>query len=952
MNPALSIQRVVTSRTQVSPDPETSGRPRQCMGKQFGRAMGSIRSGIGLISGVNSRDLVSRLIALERAPVERLEQRRSSLQTTQTALSALEANLLTLASSIQSLGQSSNFTQFNVDNSDEAQLTATAGDDARPGTFHFQTLRTASTFQALSKGFANSDQQSVGTGTLTVQQGGQLNAPTVLDAFNGGRGVRRGVIRITDRAGNTADVDLSATYAAADVVDAINAAEGISVTASTLDGRFILTDTSGATASNLSVVDLGAGHAAEDLGLNKSVAAETLTGDDVFTLTGDFTLDQLNDGNGVRRLNGAPDIRITTADGTAIDVNLDDAFSLNDVITAINDHADNGGKVTAALTSGRLELTDNTTGGTAFQIEDINGTSVIEPLGLDTAAAGNVISGRRLLAGIGSVLLANLRGGQGIDNIGEVSLTDRTGTSATIDLTGAESLDEVLHAINSAESTGGTKLQLTAAVNSAGTGIEVRDTSGSTSSNLVIADVGGSTLAAQLGIAVDAAQDSVDSGSLNLRYLNAASSLDGFAPDGSDVDVGHIRIVDSAGNDATVEITSAVENIGDVLQRINAASTIQVRAELNETGDGFVLIDEAGGTGTLRVEDVDADTAADLKILGDGITGDDGIQRITSRAAAVISVDDGDTLDDVVSKINNAAGFVTASVFNDGSAFNAHRLMLTAADSGTEGRLLVGDSGLNLELSTIAEGQDALLRTGQNVESAFILASSNDSFENAATGIDVQTQSVGSSPAEVVVTRDNSNIEAALQKFVDEFNKFVEAANEQTKFDPETGERGPLQGQGIVLRARSRLDNLLTRRLNGFDDINSLLDVGIRPRADGTLEFDTERFSEVVQSNRAAVEDFLLRDEDGFADVANAVMETLTDPIDGAFALETNSLQQSADSLTDRIETLEELLAARQERLLREFAQMEEAIAALTSQQQALAGIAPLQINPVGTGIL
>jgi len=119
---------------------------------------------------------------------------------------------------------------------------------------------------------------------------------------------------------------------------------------------------------------------------------------------------------------------------------------------------------------------------------------------------------------------------------------------------------------------------------------------------LVIQDVGTSTLAAQLGIAIDEAQDSVDSGRLNLRYVNESTSLENYAPDGGGIGEGTIRIVDSAGNDAFIQITDSVKNIGDVIQRINIASGISVHAELNETGDGFVLIDEAGGSEALRVE--------------------------------------------------------------------------------------------------------------------------------------------------------------------------------------------------------------------------------------------------------------------------------------------------------------------------------------------------------------
>ncbi|GAB4139222.1 MAG: hypothetical protein Tsb009_08010 [Planctomycetaceae bacterium] len=914
--------------------------------------MGTIRSGIGLASGINTGELVQQLITLQRAPIVRLENRVTEFQITQTALKTLEANLLTLSASTQTLGNLSNFTSFAVSNSDSLQISTTTDDTVQPGTYEFQSIRLASTFQALSKGFANSDQQSVGTGTLVIANGGELNRPTPLDSLNSGNGIRRGTIRIIDRAGNSSDLDLSTAYNLDDVLRIINEDNNISVTASTSNGSLILTDTSGATSQNLTVTDLNGGFAAEDLGIEQSVAANTLTGSTVFTITGDFSLAQINDGNGLRRLNGAPDIRITTTDDTVIEVNLDTAASINDVVNAINTHADNASRVSAAFVNGHLELTDTSGGGgtSAFAIEDINGTNVVEALGLNTTPSSGTITGTRLVAGLNSVLLKNLRGGQGIDQTGILSLTDRTGASTTVDLTGAESLDEVISAINAAQTSGGTKLKLTARINESGTGIEVLDTSGSTASNLVIADTGAGTLATQLGIAVNAAQDSIDSGSLNLRYVNYATSLDGYAPDGNPIDPGTIRITDSAGNSAIVDISSAVQNIGDVLQRINSASGISVQAELNDTGDGFVLIDEAAGSGTLTVEEVDGTTAADLRLLEPSTVGSDGKQRVTSRLATVVNVQAGDTLDDVVQKINDSSGFVSASVFNDGSAFNSFRLKLTATNSGANGGLVFDDGGLNLGLATTIEGQDALLRIGG--DNGFLIASDTNTFEEAFTGIDVTLNEVGSSPAQLTVSIDDSPIEKMLQSFVDGYNTFVEAAQEQTKFDSETNTRGPLQGRGVVLRVRSRLESLVSRRLSGFSTVDSLFDLGIRAKADGTLQFDKDRLASTLGDNRQAVQDFFLTEDKGFAAIAQSAVESLTDPLTGSFILEDNSLQASIDTLTSRIEQLNTILESRQERLLREFVNMENILSSLQTQQLSIGSIQPLSIAPVGTGIL
>lgn len=917
--------------------------------------MPTLSSSIGLISNINFVEIVDQLIAIQRRPIALLEQRAETYRAEESGLKTLEANLLTLTTSVQQLNQDSTFGALGVNNSNKASLLVTAGQDAAPGEYRFQPIRTASTHQVRSQGLADPSEQTFSAGTISIFTGGRLHQPTELDALNGGNGVQRGVIRITDRSGAAAEIDLSSAFTVDDVLDAINSSGGVSVAAAAQGGRLVIKDLSGGSASNLIVEEVNAGRTAQDLGIAASVAAEELVGSDVYALTEGFTLDQINDGNAVRLIENAPDIRVTLTDDTVIEVNLDGVSTLGGIVQRINDHEDNNGKLSATLVDGRLELDDLSGGGgsSPLTVEDINDASVVRQIGLDTAASGTNITGRRLLAGLNSVLLANLRGGLGIDQTGQISLTDRAGVTATVDLSTAESLDEVLDAINAAESSDGTKLQLSARIDELGGGIIVSDTSGQAASNLIIADVGASTLADQLGIAVDAAVDSVESGSLSFRYVNAATDVDAFVPQTGSLSTGSVLITDSAGNQSAVEFSDAVETVGDVLQRINAATGISVRAELNDTGDGILLIDEAGGSGTLTVEEVDGTVASELRILGSGVVGSDGKQRISGRLTTIVDVAEDDTLETIVQRINDAGGSVTASLIDDGSAFNSTRLVLTSVHSGSAGRFVVDDGGIGLDLNVLATGQDALLRVGADAQSGFLIRSESNTFENVATGIDVEVRAASAAPADVTVFRDTSQINKALESFVAGFNGYVDTAAKLTRFDPETNERGILQGSGIVLRVTNRLSSLVTRQyFSAQDPIRSLSDLGIRIGAGGKLTLDDAQLAEALETDPEAVADFFLAAEGGFAAIAEETLDSVTDPLTGTFALEENSLQASVDSLSERIQQLDLLLESRRERMLQEFIFLEQILGQLTSQQQAIGSILPLNVESVGTGIL
>src|SRR3970282_726960 len=103
-------------------------------------------------------------------------------------------------------------------------------------------------------------------------------------ALNGGQGVAAGKIRITDRAGNSADVDLRTARSVDDVLRAINNNADVEVPAEATGDQFRRTDTSGGS-GNLRVQEVGTGTTAAGLGLSAiNVAADSATGADVFAL--------------------------------------------------------------------------------------------------------------------------------------------------------------------------------------------------------------------------------------------------------------------------------------------------------------------------------------------------------------------------------------------------------------------------------------------------------------------------------------------------------------------------------------------------------------------------------------------------------------------------------------------------------------------------------------------
>ncbi|NJL30426.1 MAG: hypothetical protein HC898_01675 [Phycisphaerales bacterium] len=385
----------------------------------------------------------------------------------------------------------------------------------------------------------------------------RLDRDTSLTALNGGSGVSRGKIRITDRSGSVATVDLSKAVTVNDVLETINNAGGISIVASVDGDRLKLTDQSGG-AGTLKVENIGSTATATSLGLATDTDGDplTLTGSVINSLSTSTLLSGLNDGNGVDSTGG---VDISFSNGTqAFSVALNSTRTLGEVIDTINNGLGNddglGGKlVTASLNADNTGLTITYNGVDPLTI---TGNSARD-LGLAVAGVVGNVEGSRLLSGLNTKLVSNLNGGDGAA-LGTFSITARDGTNVNnIDLSGAESVSEVLSLINNAAGNNG---KVVATLNQAGNGIQLTDTTGG-SGNLSIAGNGAEDLGLADGTSV--AASTLGSGNLQLRYISEGTRIDSLNG-GAGITRGIFRITDSRGINATVDVSSTgVVTIGD-----------------------------------------------------------------------------------------------------------------------------------------------------------------------------------------------------------------------------------------------------------------------------------------------------------------------------------------------------------------------------------------------------
>lgn len=957
--------------------------------------MSGISTGVGLISGIDTAQLINQLLAVEARPRTLAQIRITQIQTQQAGYLDINSKLQALQSAAAAFRTSDIFGSHTAASSDPAVLTATASTSAAQGTYQFLVDRLVTTQQLFSKGFANSNSSPLNAGSFTFEGSeARLDRDTALSDLNSGAGVKRGKIVVTDSSGATATIDLSKAVTVNDVLEAINSNETVKVTASVEGGRFILTDGAGG-GGTLSVQN-GQGYTTGDsLGLTNAAVGGVITGDRVYSLHGGVSLATLNDGNGVsiHKTVGTSvyDFSITVGSQTA-NVNIGNIYdsqfevveakvtTIEGVIDRINDALTAAGitNVTAEISSDgqRLQLTDST-GTQTILIEENSSTkgNTAADLGFVTGVATTgTVSGKKIFAGLNETLASNLNGGSGDLGDGFLSFTLHDGSTFSLTVTTDASIQEILGEIQEAADAQAGVGKFSIALNSLGTGIVATDlTTGG--SNLIIAGTGGDSTAAALGIETDPAgtsASSVNSGNLQHRYVSRNTLLSSLR-NGAGIGTGTFTITDGSGLVETIDIGTDAVTVGDVIDEINSkfvSGGFSVKARINSTGDGIELYD-ASGTGALKikVEDTGGSVAEKLHLEGEAKgTGAENV--LNGSFERTVEFEPEDTLEDVASKINKAGVGATASIINDGTGSAPFHLSLVSRSSGAAGRFILDTNGFNLGLETLDEGEDSLVFYGStDPAKAVMLTSSSNTLDGVVQGVTIDLKGTSKDPVNVTVSRDIDSIASKIETLLKTFNDAIARIDFQTRYDLETNARGPLLGEGTALTLRNSLfSTVLGKALNVGGDFERLADVGVKVGDGGVLTLDRDRFREAMESDPESVKAlFAARDSQsnttqnpipgnttitatipgakdtftslGIAGLIEELTKSYIDSVDGILTIKRKSFDDQIALQQKRIEQFDLQLENKRKVLEQQFLAMEQAIAQLQAQQSSLSQI-------------
>jgi flagellar hook-associated protein 2 len=591
--------------------------------------MGTISTGVGLISGINIDEYINALLAIEGRGRSRLETQVGSLQAQKTALLDVNARLLNFQNAAKAFRLDRIFSSVLATSSNAEVLSATASTGAQQGTYSFIVKQLVSTSQRITQGYADTDTSALGLDSLSFELGrGGLSDDVALEDLNGGTGIDRGYIRVVDSAGETGTIDLTDVTTLDEVVERINNSIDVDVTAR-IDGDGLVVTDNAAGAGTMAISNLGSDTTATDLGIAGSAIAGVITGTDINTIGGNTALSTLNDGLGVLILNNTPDFKIRAQDGTEYEIDLGQLRSDITTDTLLAD-LNNGDGVTIDddTDTADLRFVDRT--GTSHDVDLTGVTTVgglIDRVNAETGSLvrvslvdGNKLQVKDFTGGTGllQVISAGDNGTQAAEDLGILNTTGVAANSFEGDVIPAELIDPavttiqgVIDRINNVEGNNG---HIVASIGADGRSLQLVDTVGgggilttgvTTGNDQAVHDLGlygngvGNTLT---GARVVSALSSVF-----VDTLNGGNGLNGATT---------ISITDRGGAASlTLNTLDTYDSLSEIIDAINdeaQAQGVAVTASLNAQGNGLQITDTSGGTNNLVVTG-DAATALGIE---------------------------------------------------------------------------------------------------------------------------------------------------------------------------------------------------------------------------------------------------------------------------------------------------------------------------------------------------
>lgn len=327
--------------------------------------------------------------------------------------------------------------------------------------------------------------------------------------------------------------------------------------------------------------------------------------------------------------------------------------------------------------------------------------------------------------------------------------------------------------------------------------------------------------------------------------------------------------------------------------------------------------------------------------------------KVGTGANQTVTLNDGATLDDLRSSINDLGAGVTASVINTGTtASPAYRLTLTATNTGAANAVTVVTDTTSLDFTntsgtggsnTLQAGQNAIVVIGDPGQTTISIERESNVISDAIPDVTLtlKSKTVTTStpePVTVNISTDPDSVKSNIKALATAYNDIVKFVNERTTYDISTKTGGIFFNESTAKNVLSQLRTALSGEVSGLSTYRSLGSIGFKTERDGTVTVDEAKLDAALASNYSATK-ALFVSQSTSSGIADRVVKAVDfiDAVDtGAFTVRKTAITSQISKLTDEIGRKEDIASQYEERLRLQFASLDALLQKLQSQTSAL----------------
>lgn len=304
------------------------------------------------------------------------------------------------------------------------------------------------------------------------------------------------------------------------------------------------------------------------------------------------------------------------------------------------------------------------------------------------------------------------------------------------------------------------------------------------------------------------------------------------------------------------------------------------------------------------------------------------------------------TVGDLAKSINDAALGVQATVVNQGAS---EWLVLRGSEAGQA--FTVED--WQTEAWSVIEADEEAALAELFVDGILVERASNR-ISDVISGVTLNLTATTDTAFNLTISSNPASATSAVTSFVDAYNAVVSRYKSLTTYDTANNTASTLTNDGALRNVQSQLRNLLNTRIAGIDwewpegmrpedQTTGLFHMGISFQRDGTLKFDSARFTEALNNPGMDVAGFFTGTAasgetpavTGFATVVSNRLDSYLQT-GGVLDARKSGIQSSIDNIERRTESLNRRLELVQARYDKQFMALDMLIANMTQTSDFL----------------